>query len=359
MVMLRNDITKVKEINIELIKSALKSLGNATKAELAEHTGISVATCGKILNELCQVGEAYEVSVLSGGYGRPAKSYAYNANYAHVACVYLATDQNKIILASAVGNLLGEIQDEETAEISEVCYETVEAQVARLLERYPNIQSVVIGIPGSITKGVIAVCNLVGLIGVPMQAKLEAQFPGIKIHVENDMNASAYGFYQNSYQKADMSVAFLYAPDGALSGMQEPAGLSQADADLARWGVTIGAGFVSDGHILHGFSGFAGEVAFLPVYQRTNAPFLSVQNIIDIIGCIVPILNPEIIALSGGFFTEENLIEIQRGCEAAIAPQNMPQIIQRADFHQDYISGLICLALERLSCGVALVKKGI
>ncbi len=73
MVTMRNDITKVKEINIELIKTALKNLGTATKAQIAEATDISVATCGKILNELCQSGEVLEAAVASGGYGRPAK----------------------------------------------------------------------------------------------------------------------------------------------------------------------------------------------------------------------------------------------------------------------------------------------
>ena len=46
---MRNDITKVKKKpHTEFIKSALKSLGMATKAQIADTTGISVATCGKI-----------------------------------------------------------------------------------------------------------------------------------------------------------------------------------------------------------------------------------------------------------------------------------------------------------------------
>ena len=357
MVILRNDITKVKEINIELIKSALKALGNATKAELAEHTGISVATCGKILNDLCQTGEAYEVSVLSGGYGRPAKSYAYNAQFALVACVYLVTDRNTIEVSSAVGNLFGEILEENTRGVSEVTYETIEEAIARLLDAHSNIQSVVVGIPGYLTKDVIAMCNLTALIGIPLKERLQMHFPNLKLRVENDMNASAYGFYQNN--GADTTVGFLYAPDGALTGAPEQKTISRDEEDLYKWGVTVGAGFVSDGHILHGFSGFAGEVAFLPVNRRKNDPFVSVQSIINIIGCIVPILNPEVIALSGGFFTEQNFVDIERGCSGIIAPQHMPKIIRRADFHRDYISGLIYLALERLSCEIALVKKGI
>lgn len=47
MQIVRNDITKVKEINVEIIKSALKRMGSSTKAQIAEETGISVATCGK------------------------------------------------------------------------------------------------------------------------------------------------------------------------------------------------------------------------------------------------------------------------------------------------------------------------
>ena len=82
---MRNDITKVKEINVEMIKSALKQFGEATKAQVAEATGVSVATCGKILNELCGSKEVIATTQTSAGYGRPATCYAYNGDFALVA----------------------------------------------------------------------------------------------------------------------------------------------------------------------------------------------------------------------------------------------------------------------------------
>lgn len=46
----------VKKINVELVKSMLRTSGTGTKASIAEQTRLSVATCGTILNELVRTG---------------------------------------------------------------------------------------------------------------------------------------------------------------------------------------------------------------------------------------------------------------------------------------------------------------
>ena len=76
-----------------------------------------------------------------------------------------------------------------------------------------------------------------------------------------------------------------------------------------------------------------------------------------IIGSIVPILNPEIVALTGSYFDEKNVETIRSRCLELISPQHMPQIILRDDVHEEYVNGLINLALEELSCGIMLVTQ--
>ena len=44
-------------MNGELVKTTIKGLGAATKSEIAKATGLSVVTCGTILNELLLRGE--------------------------------------------------------------------------------------------------------------------------------------------------------------------------------------------------------------------------------------------------------------------------------------------------------------
>lgn len=368
MQMMRNDITKVKEINIELIKSALKKLGTATKAQLADETGISVATSGKILNELCDKGEVLEAAVAAGSYGRPAKSYTYNGDYAMVASMYVATDNSSIELSAMVWNLLGEVQQSYSIEVESVTYELLHAEVQKLIKQYSRLRVVAIGIPGYIDGGVVGLCNFVDLMGLPLNGMLQEAFPDIQIIVENDMNAAAYGFYhERSGNGVDPSVAFIYSPIDPKTGLAEFIKYTKEQNDnvevrtLMDISINFGAGFVIGGRIVRGFSGFAGEVSFLPVLrtQESDPVYASIEAVSYIISSIIPILNPEIVALTGNFFHAESLEAVREWCMRYIAPQHMPQIILRPTVHDEYMRGLRDLALEELACDVMLVTREI
>ena len=214
-------IQKVKEINVEIIKSALKRMGSSTKAQIAEETGISVATCGKILNELCDSREVIETAQTSAGYGRPAKCYAYNGNFALVACIYIASDMGKVLLSAKVSNMLGEVQEEYTLEIGRASFDVLETTVGRLVEKHDTLRAVAIGIPGYITDGVVGLCNFIDLMGLPLRDMLQEKFPQLKIQVENDMNAAAYGFYKGNCNEKETTVAFIYSPIDARTGLEE------------------------------------------------------------------------------------------------------------------------------------------
>lgn len=362
---MRNDITKVKEVNVEMIKSALKRLGEATKAQIAEEAGISVATCGKILNELTQSGEVIETAQISAGYGRPAMCYAYNGDFAFVAGIYIASDMGKAMISARVSNLLGNTQEEHTEEIERADFALLEHAVERLTEKYEKLRAVSIGIPGYVTNGVVGLCNFMELMGLPLRDMMQEKFPKLKIQVENDMNAAAYGFYKRKYGEGEPTVAFLYSPLNAQTGlerMKRECSEIQLNAEqhtLLQYSVNYGAGFVSGGRILRGFSGFAGEVSFLPIVREIaqNQPNASVDAAAYIVGSIVPILNPEIIALTGGNFDDNKLAQIRERCLELITPQHMPQIILLDDVHEEYMNGLTDLALEELSCGIMLVTQ--
>lgn len=358
---MRNDITKVKEINVEMITSALKRSGEATKAQIAEETGISVATCGKILNELCASGEVIETTQTSAGYGRPAMCYAYNGNFAFVACIYVASDRGKSYISTTVNNLLGEVLREYVRELDHIDFDVLEQAVAELTDKYEKLRSVAIGIPGYITDGVVDICNFAGLMGLPLHDMLQEKFPKLRIQVENDMNAVAYGFYKRDYSEKETTVAFIYSPVNAQTGLEhlDYSELNDAQRTLVQYSINCGAGFVSGGKILRGFSGFAGEVSFLPIVRElaSKNENTSVETMAYIIGSIVPVLNPETIALTGSYFDEDKLKDIREKCLKLITPKHMPQIILLDDIHEEYVNGLLNLALEELSCGIMLVTQ--
>jgi len=361
MLTLRNDITKVKEINVELIKSSLKHLGTATKAQIAEDTDISVATCGKILNELCKTGEVLESEITFGGYGRPAKSYVYNGNYSVIACIYAENEKQTAHLSVVVSNLLGEIIEEVSSDVSDVTCELLEDNVGELVGRYSNLRAVAIGIPGFITNDIVDLCNFVNLMGIPLQCQLQEKFPQLQIVVENDMNAAAYGFYRNSCWGQNTTIGFIYSPVNPLTEVEiKMKGRESVNGNnLLNYGINFGAGFVSGGKILRGATGFSGEVAFLPMANLTGEKPHEVteEMMAYIIGSIVPILNPQVIALTGVYFNIEQIDEIRERCFRLISSQHMPEIIMRNDIHEDYVDGLLSLALKALSCGIALIER--
>ena len=362
MMAMPNDVTKVREINIELVRSTLKKLGETTKARLADETGMSVATCGKILNDLVKAGEVFEIpdAQAQAGCGRPAKTFRYNADYALAACVYLATDNRKMTLSTVVANMIGGTVEETVEEIDKVDYATIRDAVARLLQKRDGVRVVSVGIPGHITDGTVRLCNFVELNGLPLADRLAEEFPGVAVIVENDMNAAAYGLYREICRDRESTIGLIFSPDGVCTG-SGPDAIWKSDSGATISNTELGGGFVSEGRILRGFSGFAGEVWSLPVCRRgakREIP-LTVAVMADIIASIVPILNPEMIALTGGFANAELVEQVKAACLEFIEPQHMPRLIFRDNIHKDYISGLIFIALEQLSCDILLVKKRI
>lgn len=355
----RNDVTLVKEINTDTIKAALKSLGKATKAQISEATGISVATCGKILNELCLNGEVAENSLEQSDYGRPAKSYTYNAWFSLIGCIYIHTDNNQLMISSVVSDLLGGVVEEAIEEVTTVNYAVVRERIETLCWRHERINVVSVGISGYMTNGVIDQCNFHDLNGLALGKMLGNDFPAVKIMVENDANAAAYGYYKANCGNRDTTVAFLFSPDKMLPGTGAAA---QAHANGAMAPVfNLGAGIVAGGRILRGFSGFAGEVMHLPVnlaeYNAKRSVDSYVVLLSDVVASITAIVNPEILALSGGFITEDIVRAVRERCESMLPPHHMPDIVLRKNIHSDYIKGLIAIALETLTCNVRLVYK--
>ena len=76
----------------------------------------------------------------------------------------------------------------------------------------------------------------------------------------------------------------------------------------------------------------------------------------DIIGAIIPVLNPEIIVLTGGYFTKTIEEEIRKRCADLFAEQHIPRIVLRADIHPEYMNGLTQMALDEISCGIRLIE---
>ncbi|GIM27885.1 hypothetical protein CPJCM30710_05510 [Clostridium polyendosporum] len=343
MLQITNNTIRVKQINTELVKVALKNLSYGTKLTIANATGLSVATCGNILKELLESGEVLEIELEQPNGGRPARRFVYNANYAFIACLYLKNEGGIYTINYAVTNLIGEIIEEGSKIFNSINYDVIDSLIGELIERYENIKAVGIGVPGVVRQGVIGVCDIKELINVPLGNKLKEKYQ-LEITIENDMNFTVYGFYKKQNYDRDRTIAIVFFPKGNFPG----------------------AGIIVDGHILKGNTKFAGELSFLPLdlsreeqLKRLNSEDGFIPLAVKAIVSIIAIINPETIALTGELFKSDQLDDIYNHCLEIIPKEHMPQIFLRENIHDDYMNGLISITLESLSYNIQLVEKRI
>ncbi|MBC7959130.1 MAG: ROK family protein, partial [Vallitaleaceae bacterium] len=285
----------IKELNMELIKTSLKKEDFSTKISLASATGLSVATCGNILNELVVSGEALELDLGDSTGGRPSKRFKYNKDIYTTLSLYVRKEGRTNTISYAVSNLLGEAIYEQTLPYEHISIHEIDALIREILLQHPNIRVLAIGVPGIVLKGAITYCDFEDLCDFEMSKHLEKTF-SMKVIVENDVNVSALGFFQKGNHTNEDSLVYVYYP---INGGP-------------------GAGIIVNGAIIRGASNYAGEVANIPfglysdelaaLQNDFNGFNLHVAKTIIAINCII---NPKVVVLSGLCFSKVAIRNIQ------------------------------------------------
>ena len=105
------------------------------------------------------------------------------------------------------------------------------------------VTSIGVGVPGLVDNdGVLRFApNLPGVFDLPVRTEIERRVPGVTARVENDATCAAWG--ERVY--------------GAARGSDH--------AVLVTLGTGIGGGLISDGRLLRGANGFAGEIGHMVV----------------------------------------------------------------------------------------------
>lgn len=332
---------RVKKMNQELVRQALKSMKQGTKSMVAQMTGLSVATCGSILNEMLETGELLELDREESSGGRPARLYQYNVNYAYIACVIIRAGVKVDSLTYRVANLAGEAVEEGQQEAGRIDVAAIEKLIDGLISQYPQIRAVGIGVPGAVYQGVINVSDIPELIHAPLEAIIRDKH-GIEVILENDMNSTVYGFYRKQEYDSEKSIAVATFLEGSLPG----------------------AGLIVDGHIHRGNTRFAGEIAFLPygisqaeqlrqLHDRETFHSLAAHAV----SSLIAVMNPETIALTGSLVQADDIRLIRLECLKYIPEMHMPQLALLGHPDEDYMYGLTTMTLESLAYSLQLVEK--
>ncbi|MDO3409313.1 ROK family protein [Saccharibacillus sp. CPCC 101409] len=332
---------KLKKINEELVRRALRSMEYGTKSSLSQATGLSVATCGTLLGEMLQRGEALEEEPEQSSGGRRARRFVYNADYSYIACICAVFEAKRPRLIYAVADSAGRVLERRSRETAALDEESIDTLVGVLLGRYPQIKAVGVGIPGLVHEGVIHICDAAELVGVPLGRSLEQRY-GVKVTVENDMNLTVYGLYHEQDWEEPGTLAVMTFIPGCFPG----------------------AGLMIDGHIHRGASRFAGEISFLPFgisreqqLRRLDIRETFIPLAAHAVASLAAIVNPRLLALTGGQVAEEDLPAIRERCLDVVPAEHMPELVWLEVSMEPYLQGLIAMTLESLSYSLRLVEK--
>ena len=329
----------MKQVNINLVRSVLKSREKATKQQIAKATGLSFVTVGTVLQELIQQHEVIEAELSASEGGRPAQQYRYNADYALALIVFPYETAGQIHLHTDVVNLLGRSVHSIKTSVESVNLNSLEYTVDQMLAAFPSIQAIGFGFPGAEHKGRLMISDYKELLGIPVIEHFQKRCE-LPVILENDVNAAVIGYCDRKEIESKSTVVYVYFPE------RHPPG----------------AGMVIRGKLHKGSSNFAGEISRIPLGLSWEDELLqqSFERLVDAISklslTISAVLNPDRIVLHGDSITDEHLAAVIQSCRTQLPEGMMPRIERSLNFTGDYLSGMVVLTLETLSSGMAITE---
>ena len=317
---------EIKQLNQQLIRDVLRSGEIYTNADIGRETGLSLATCGTILNEMLAEKEVLETSRQKSRGGRPAACYQYNKDYYRMIGIYADNGNECGHLGYVVYNALEEVIEEGREEVGEVSPEAMLVRLDLLMETYENVRGISVGIPGIVSGGKILSCDIGALERVDLEAMIREKYQ-VYVSVSNDMNYIAYGAYDRQNSEEDLTV--LYFPQNHYAG----------------------CGSIVNGKLLCGAGQMAGELSYL--YRAEGIPRPEsggsgepAEFLGKILIYLTALLNPARILMISHDPERIPWKEAAELCRETLGETAMPEIEMTSEFYENYIHGLAALTLH-------------
>lgn len=336
-----NNTMLVKETNVELVRDALRAALLTTRQEIASMTGLSVATCKNVINELIITGEVLEDDLEESSGGRPAKKFRYNKDFLHLACIGIFYDSSVKKIQCIVSNAVGDILENNTKIYDEISYDIIDSIVRDIHQRYRAIKALTISIPGESYDGIIRFCDIKELQGVPLEIMLHEEYD-MNVNVEGIAHVLVYGYYKSHPDLQDKTVAVILAPK-----------------DLY-----LGAGIVVNGQLIKGDRHLAGEVSFI-ANDRTREESLELMKDKDFFmkslttatTAIISVVNPSKIIITGGAIQEDISEALYEKCRQIVPKVFMPELEVALNIEEIFISGIISMVLSHTTSHLKIIRS--
>jgi predicted NBD/HSP70 family sugar kinase len=233
----------VRERNTGSVLEALRTKRPASRADLAEQTGLSKPTVGGALRDLEHSGLVRKYGRVTGRRGPSAALYDLVPDAALVLGIDIGAQYLRAVVADLDGEPLEEITEQLAHPDAENVLNRVQAVGRSLSELMGRIELAVVGTPGIVdpaTGRIGAAPNIEAWEGV-LAERVLSDVLKLPVRVENDVNLAALGERTGGGGRDAESFAYLSIGSG------------------------LGAGIVLHGQLHRGARGAAGEIGFLPV----------------------------------------------------------------------------------------------
>lgn len=322
----------MKELNISLIKDALKKSGRATRVELSKQTKISQPTVNLLINELLADKTVVSLGAAKSTGGRKAELYALNLKKSVVALVIVSEGGFETAVVDM--GLAEEQRETVKRDRRQSCFKQLVCVLGEMFAKSPNIGAVSVGVPGAVSEEgeVFAIPQIPEFEHFVLRAELESRFD-LPVQITNDINATTFGY--RLLHKEAKNLVYLYTE-----------------------GEKIGAGLILNGTLYPGCTSFAGEVGYMQLGGRSVEEIMSGKEaglsfpglLAQVVVNLVCMFNPEKIVLAGRMDMEEQLLKLVQECERLLPARVLP-VMDVAKAEEDYyfkgLGGLGIALLEQ------------
>ncbi|CAM3998029.1 ROK family transcriptional regulator [Saccharibacillus endophyticus] len=329
--MKRADTTLMKEINMNTVRRTLKRMETATKPQLAAETGLSVVTVAALVRELTERGELNEEETGTSTGGRPATVYRFDYAYRLALSLHLHEREGVDTVFASVVDLRGDIRKHEERLFDVLDRDSFLRWIKNLMQDYPRIQTIGLGIPGQAVEGRIEVSSHDRLRGTYPAKWIEEHF-GVPVLLENDVNAALHGYLLEGAGDEE-------AEDGAVIGLYFP--IKYPPGMAISW----------NGTLIGGKRGMAGEVKYLPLdidWSRPPAGDAWNEIVCRIVHTASVVLAPERVVLYGARTDTPSWTACWNAYVRRHPLPAEPDIQWSERFAEHFASGLQDLALKTL-----------
>ena len=336
---LANNFNRIREVNTDLVRSALKAAEAATKAGLAAATGLSVATCGNILTEMLARGEAMELELGVPEGGRPPRLYSYQPMFSLSALLFPKAEAGRKRLLFETVDARGKVVEKGEVQVERADLHALDELIEDLKGRYVNLKALAVSIPGLVRDGRVGFSDLPELDGTDVANHFRSRH-NLQVSVENDVNLAALGFYDQFPERSGDSVAYLVVPHQNCTG----------------------AGLVVDGMLIRGHTCFAGELSFIPDAVSRDMQFAGLEPaaalayVARMAAAIIPVFNPATLVVASELADDDALAMLRDFCRQRVPEEHLPTFVARRSLDEDCLAGLGFMALSSISGKVRLVE---